>query len=229
MKISEIFVSIDGEGAHAGGRAVFVRTAGCNLRCGYCDTSYALCENDGYDIQVTDIVDKILSFRCPFVTFTGGEPLLQPDAGELLESLRHHRLRVDVETNGSVDIRPFIECNATDSEDYIGFCVDYKLRSSGMGEAMCLATFESLRPRDTLKFVMDPSDEDEVREVLLRFCPASRIYLSPIYGRCDPAQLVEILHRMATSGDPVLETLCQRIFVQVQLHKIIWPATLRGV
>ena len=108
-KVAETFVSINGEGQRAGELAVFIRFAGCNLNCNYCDTAWANQKDTDYRIMTeTDILNYILSTGVWNVTLTGGEPLLQPGIKLLLDRLGSRpELRIEIETNGSVLIAPF--------------------------------------------------------------------------------------------------------------------------
>ena len=110
-KVVENFDSIDGEGIRTGMTASFVRLAGCNLRCSYCDTLYALFgENEPcryIEMTAEEIVNRVKYKR---VTITGGEPMIQEGIGALLELLcRDPELYVEVETNGSVDLSPYLQ------------------------------------------------------------------------------------------------------------------------
>lgn len=102
MRISEIFFSIQGEGYYAGTPQVFVRTAGCDLRCFWCDTPYALRFKDGVEYSVECIINKILEFKWNRVVLTGGEPLLQPvkELNELLKELKSRGFHTMIETSG---------------------------------------------------------------------------------------------------------------------------------
>jgi len=107
LRTTEIFPSVQGEGLRQGRPAIFVRLAGCNLRCPFCDTRYAW--RGGEDLGVGDILDVVLRFRearpADWVCLTGGEPLAQ-DIGPLVRRLRSAGLKVQVETNGTFPPRP---------------------------------------------------------------------------------------------------------------------------
>jgi len=100
LQLAEIFYSIQGEGEHTGKPAVFVRLAGCNLSCDFCDTDYSL----KFFATVDDIVAKVreLGADCPMVVLTGGEPLAQRESLELIDALRRDRRRVHIESNGTI-------------------------------------------------------------------------------------------------------------------------------
>ena len=101
--INEIFLSIQGESIHAGRPCLFIRLTGCNLRCSYCDTTYAY--HDGDSMTITEILQKTSAYACRLVEITGGEPLLQEDTPRLIDSLLEAGHEVMLETNGSKDIR----------------------------------------------------------------------------------------------------------------------------
>jgi len=100
LQLAEIFYSIQGEGEHTGKPAVFVRLAGCNLSCDFCDTDYSL----KFFATVDDVVAKVreLGKDCPMVVLTGGEPFAQREALDLIEALRKDGRRVHVESNGTI-------------------------------------------------------------------------------------------------------------------------------
>ena len=102
MKISEIFFSIQGEGALVGVPSVFVRTSGCNLRCVWCDTPYTSWRPEGEEFSVERILEKTVSFGASHVVVTGGEPMIAPEVVRLTEELRRAGLHITVETAGTV-------------------------------------------------------------------------------------------------------------------------------
>lgn len=219
FNIVEIFDSIEGEGVRTGQLATFVRLAGCNLRCSYCDTPYAHSFGIGDSMTTEDIISKLITIGNKNVTITGGEPLGRPGIVDLVKALVERGFEVNIETNGSKELDKFFE----DSFDVI-VTMDYKLPSSGMEESMCLENFDKLQNKDVLKFVVG-SEEDltSIKYILEnRYKNYVNIYLSPIFGSMDPKRLVEFakeLRHMEFSN----------VTVQVQLHKIIWPVDMRGV
>lgn len=102
LKVNEIFYSIQGESSYAGLSCVFVRLTGCNLRCTYCDTRYAY--DEGRDMGIDEIIDRVASYRCGLVEITGGEPLIQKEAPRLVSALLEKGFHLLLETNGSRDI-----------------------------------------------------------------------------------------------------------------------------
>lgn len=165
-KVVEIFCSINGEGMKAGKLAVFVRMKGCNLACSYCDTSWANEKDASYQEMTADeIVQQVKENQVENVTLTGGEPLLQAGIEQLLQKLADAGLEVEIETNGSVSLKPY----ATISPK-ISFTMDYKLASSGMEDKMDLQNFSILTANDTVKFVVsDRKDLERAYEVSEQF------------------------------------------------------------
>lgn len=218
-KVVEIFSSINGEGQYAGELSVFVRFAGCNLNCNYCDTAWANQTDTRYIwMDEREIRDRIWETGIQRVTLTGGEPLLQSDMKELLMQLVGiPELQIEIETNGSVDITPF----QTISER-ISFTLDYKLPGSGMETGMLADNYYAVTKKDAVKFVIsDHADlaraESIIREYgLLERC---HVYYSPVYGRMDAAEMVEYMKEHTMNG----------VRLQLQLHKYIWEPNARGV
>ena len=216
-KVNEIFLSIDGEGYRTGLPVVFIRLYGCNLNCSYCDTRYS-CENSEYkQMSLYDILVEVLSYGVPRVTLTGGEPLIHPGVKDLIVSLVANDIEVNIETNGAVDLDEFIEFKYNSK---VIFTMDYKCKSSGMEEKMILSNLVFLQPKDVIKFVVSNYNELEKMEYILESskCKAQP-YVSPVFGAIEPKELV----------DYVLDNKLNNVKVQVQLHKIIWEPTKRGV
>ena len=139
-KVVEKFVSINGEARCAGELACFIRFAGCNLNCAYCDTRWANEKNAPYEIlSEEEIYGYIKETNVRNVTLTGGEPLLQDNIKRLITLLSKDKsLRIEIETNGAVDLKDY-----RDIGDNVTFTIDYKLPGSGMEAAMCLDNFEN--------------------------------------------------------------------------------------
>ena len=217
MRVVEIFSSIDGEGVRAGELATFVRLAGCNLHCSYCDTSYAQDADSGKEMTMDDVMSEVARHQNTNVTLTGGEPLL--NGCDLACQLADKGYNVNIETNGSLDITPVLR-------DGIIVTMDFKTPSSGETESMLLSNLNKLRPEDVLKFVMADTDVDFVEKLLQQSYPlhCPFIYLSPVFGKGKPAFFVECLKRWSRSG---IDTGKMR--VQLQLHKYIWDPNTKGV
>ena len=205
--VNEIFFSIDGEGNRAGSLAAFIRLAGCNLRCSYCDTAYAF--DEGKSVRIEAIAEAVKGWKN--VTVTGGEPLCQ-DIHVLLQRLREHE--VNIETNGSVDVTPY------HAYPWVFFTLDYKCPSSGMESSMLEKNFQTLRPQDVLKFVVgDMEDLRTAQRVCEKYEPNCLVYLSPVFGKIEAKEIVEYMK----------SARYKNWRLQLQLHKYIWPPDARGV
>lgn len=217
--VAEIFVSINGEGTRAGQLAVFVRFQGCNLCCSYCDTQWAnQPDTPCRTMTAAEIRAEIHQTGVRNVTLTGGEPLKQEHILELLELLaQDNQLHVEIETNGSVPLAPFLNM-----ENRPSMTMDYKLLSSGMEAFMCLDNLPLLQRQDTVKFVSgSTTDLERARAVIDEYDLTQRcaVYLSPVFGQLEPETMVEFLKQHRMNG----------VTLQLQLHKIIWDPNARGV
>lgn len=218
-RVAEKFVSINGEGRRAGQLAVFIRLAGCNLRCSYCDTAWAWEHNTPAELMsAAEILAYIRGCGVANVTLTGGEPLAHPGIMELLRLLAAESdISVEIETNGSVDVAAV--CALVNRPR---LTMDYKLPASGMEAQMLTANFACLDERDVVKFVCGGSDDlQRALAVMREFDLPGRVgmYLSPVYGQIDPAEMVEFMKQHRLNG----------VNLQLQLHKFIWPPEMRGV
>lgn len=231
MQINEIFGSIDGEGSRTGYLTTFIRSQYCNLRCVYCDTKYswdAVDENNCKqytDMTVQEIVDKCKELGNRRITFTGGEPLIQKDAAELVVALIKNGFEVNIETNGAVELSKFNEL----VEDLYGsickslplfYTLDYKCPTSGMQDKMILDNLEFIGPDDVLKFVVG-SEEDlnAMLYILNNYNITAEVFVSPVYGDIEGKDIVKFMQ----------DHNLQNVRVQVQLHKYFWPVDMRGV
>ncbi len=205
MKIVETFTSLQGESTRQGRRCFFIRLAECNLRCRYCDTSYAW--EGGEERSVAELVEQAVRARTPLVEVTGGEPLLNPETPQLCQALLEKGLEVLVETNGSFPVS-LLPAGAV-------AIVDVKTPGSGMAEHHDFANCRRPRPGDEFKFVLSGREDFDyalkvVREYRLDAAPVELI-VSPVAGELDPAELAQwILEEHAPFR------------LQLQLHKILW-------
>lgn len=214
--VVEIFDSIDGEGITAGCLATFIRLAGCNIRCGYCDTPYALKKEDGGEMTLAEIVERVEKIGNKHVTLTGGEPLWCDRVKTLIEAVCNEGHRVNIETNGTLPIEPYTQLYG------VIITMDYKTISSGMNGQMNLENLRRLRRFDVLKIVCQESDFEDIEQMLKTCRPRCKIFLSPIYGKIEPVKLVDFAKRLRDEG-------IYNVRVQVQLHKIIWNPNEKGV
>jgi 7-carboxy-7-deazaguanine synthase len=215
MKVIEIFKSIQGEGTQAGEITTFVRSAGCNMRCAWCDTTYSWDRaglRDSKIMDIDEIMEEIERLASRFVCLTGGEPLLQPDLQELITAIRMTGRNVSIFTNGSLPIR-----------DYVGvskWVVDYKLKSSGDKTPFCQENFSSMSSKDDLKFVIDTDEDlDEAVKVIQGNKIKAKVLISPCLDG-SMRNAVKIAERI------IKEKLNVRY--SLQLHTVLW-GRLRGV
>ena len=216
MKVNEIFSSIDGEGIRAGELATFIRLAGCNLRCNYCDTKYALAQDSGKEMTVSEILEKVNEFSVKNITLTGGEPLIHKDIEKLIDKLIENGYKVNIETNGSVAIEKFLNKSL--------ITMDYKCPSSLMENTMMLENLEKLTENDVLKFVIRKEDFNTVEKILREYKLKSYIYISPVFNEIEISDIVEFMKKCNFNGINM-----SKVRVQLQLHKIIWSPDMTGV
>ena len=202
MKVCEVFRSLQGEGKKIGVPTFFIRTVGCNLKCSWCDTQYAMSE-PGEDISVEKIMELVKDETD--VCLTGGEPMLQKDTLELLDKLSKAGKTVVLETNGSISVK-----DVPDSDNII-ISMDIKCPCSGMADKMEFGNIALLKKKDQLKFVIsDGVDLEYAVEILKKYSPKCEVIFTPV-GGMDIEPLAE-------------EVVERRINARVlpQLHKIIW-------
>lgn len=216
LNIVEKFVSINGEGMRIGQPTVFIRLAGCNLRCSYCDTRYSYGEDiESVAESVAELHSYVLSTGITNVTITGGEPLLQAACLDLIKALRSRDLSVEVETNGSVDVRDAKRAGAS-------VTLDCKSPSSGMAEHMLESNYAAIDLQDCVKFVCGNREDLEAsKDVINRheLLGRTNVILSPVFEEIEPCEI----------ADFVIANKMSDAKMQLQLHKIIWNPEERGV
>ncbi|MFM6987468.1 MAG: 7-carboxy-7-deazaguanine synthase QueE [Arenimonas sp.] len=204
LKLTEIFLSLQGEARSAGLPTVFVRLTGCPLRCTYCDTAYAFYGGEWSDIEA--IVDQVRGFGVKDVCVTGGEPLAQKRCVQLLDRLLEAGFRVSLETSGAIDIAPV--------DARVSRVVDIKTPDSGESGRNLWSNVEHLTPHDQLKFVIcSRADYDWAKAQLAERGLAARceVLFSPSYAQVAPRELADWI---------VADRLPVRF--QMQLHKQLW-------
>ncbi len=209
MRISEIFFSIQGEGVLIGTPTTFVRTVGCNLDCSWCDTRYA--REGGKDMTAEEVSAAVDKIGAPFVSLTGGEPLIQSDINLLVGMLLEDGYHITIETNGSLPL------DRLPTSEEIMISMDIKCPSSGMSGHNHYENLDFLSPRDQLKFVIaDRVDYLFAKKVLVEHDVNAPVIMTPA-GGIDMLPLAEWI-------------LTDKLWVRVlpQLHKIIWGER-RGV
>ena len=206
-RVTEIFKSIEGEGKRVGTPCTFVRLAGCNLRCSYCDTPYSQNDSDGTEMTVEEIVESVRENGLKAVTITGGEPMLQ-DAIGLAKRLGW--CICNIETNGSIPL--------PEKPHNVFYTMDWKCGCSGMTDAMHRDNLKWLEFDDVIKFVVgSESDLEEARNIIQGGVRATP-YISPVFGMIEPSRIVEYILENGLDAK-----------MQVQLHKVIWDPDKRGV
>ena len=218
-KVVEKFVSINGEGVFAGQLAVFIRFQGCNLTCSFCDTAWANADDAPYTYMTEhQIYDYIIDSGVRNVTLTGGEPLLVPDIISLLQLFATDSfLHIEIETNGSAELDPFIGINNGPT-----FTMDYKLPGSLMEEYMLVSNFKLLTKNDTIKFVVgSTSDLNRAKDIIIAYdlTVKCHVYISPVFGEIELEEIVDFL---------IINNL-NDVTMQIQMHKVIWDPNKRGV
>jgi len=204
LRITEIFLSLQGESSTVGLPTVFVRLTGCPLRCAYCDTTYAF--KGGENRNIDAIVDEVLSFGVQHVTVTGGEPLAQKRCINLLRVLCDKGLSVSLETSGAIDV--------SDVDPRVMKVMDLKTPSSGELTRNLMSNLEYLNAQDEVKFVIgDEADYDWSVEQLKTHAIDERckVLFSPVQGQFSPTELAD---RIVADRLPVR--------FQFQLHKLLW-------
>jgi 7-carboxy-7-deazaguanine synthase len=204
LKITETFVSIQGEADAVGWPTLFIRLTGCPLRCVYCDTQYSFYGGEWQEIDA--LVDRARESGVRHVCVTGGEPLAQKASLELLTRLCDAGFAVSLETSGALDVAGV--------DPRVSRVVDLKTPGSGEAARNKLANLDVLTPHDQLKLVLCSRADYEWARDLLRDRPhplAAQVLFSPVWGEVAPRDLAEWI-------------LADRLDVrlQVQLHKLLW-------
>ena len=233
--VNEIFESIDGEGYHAGRPTVFFRTVGCNLRCSWCDSTYTFKPEDNSKwMTVEQAIEEVEKFGWKHVTITGGEPLMEENKSwmiKFMRTLQEKGYSIDVETNGSIDLEPYIslfdELFANGKHDamnedrpFVTFIMDWKAPSSKMTNKMLPKNLMLLSDTDIVKVVCSNDDFNTVLNVL-NSGTAAQVYISPVFNQVDMEKIPEFILKYGKEY-PNLKA-------QIQMHKVFWDPNLRGV
>ena len=212
LTVFEVYESIQGESTHAGRPCIFIRLAACDLRCAWCDTPYAF--TGGAKMSIDDVVDRVRTFKSRLVELTGGEPLLQKNAGRLMQRLLDEGYEVLLETGGHISL----EAVPRD----VRKIVDVKCPGSGEASRMHWPNLDMLARHDEVKFVVaDRTDFDYARDAVGRHHLTDRVaavLFSPVHGVLDPQELARWILDAGLA-----------VRLQLQLHKYIWTPETRGV
>ena len=204
LRVTEIFFSLQGETSRVGLPTVFVRLAGCPLRCRWCDTPYSF--QGGEILDLADILYRVAAWHPRHVTVTGGEPLAQKHCGNLLAALCDAGYDVSLETGGALDI--------AEVDPRVCRILDIKPPGSGEAQRNRWENLAALTARDEVKFVLAGREDYEWAKQIMREhglaerCP---VLFSPVYGELQARQL----------ADWVLEDRLP-VRLQIQLHKALW-------
>jgi 7-carboxy-7-deazaguanine synthase len=209
--INEIFFSIQGESTQIGLPCIFIRLTSCDLRCVWCDTAYAF--EEGTEMTIDAILQKVKGYRCKLVEITGGEPLVQENVHTLIKRLCNDNYEVMIETGGHRDI------SIIDSR--VKRIMDIKCPGSKMEKHNRWENIKALTVQDEVKFVIaDQADYEWSRQVIQKHNLNTRctVLMSPVFGKLENRTLAEwVLH----------DHLDVRF--QLQIQKYIWDPKTRGV
>ncbi len=209
--VTELYASIQGESTHMGRPCTFIRLAGCPLRCRWCDTEYSF--DAGTRMAIPAVVEAVRALGLPLVEVTGGEPLSQQGARPLMHALAEAGFEVLLETSGAVDM--------TQIDPRVTVIADLKCPGSGEHGRNLWAQLAALRPQDELKIVV--ADESDFTWALGRLQHelvgiTAKVLWSAVHDELPAARLAALLLDYRAPGR-----------MQIQLHKVLWPDTDRGV
>jgi 7-carboxy-7-deazaguanine synthase len=238
MIVNEIFYSLQGEGFLAGVPSVFVRIAGCPLRCKWCDTKYAWSETAGQQLGIIEIIRQVQQWSCNFVVITGGEPIVNPDLPELVQQLKSLEKHITIETSG-IEYIPDLPCDlmsispklsnstsgdieqGSNGQETVGWGLPHQysiLRDDGLKPILQLIENYNYQ----IKFILDsPDDLAEIRQTIEKI---KNINLSKVMLMPQAATRDELLQK-----SPMVADLCKRTgftFCQ-RLHVLLWD-NLKG-
>ncbi len=211
LKVNEIYYSIQGESTKAGLPCIFIRLTYCNLRCKYCDTEYAFFE--GKDLTINEILDEVKKFECNLIEITGGEPLVQLESIDLMKTLCNNGYDVLLETGGSLPIKYI--------DPRVKIIMDLKCPSSGMLKKNNYENINYIKTEDEIKFVIGSREDYEwSRKIINNYKLINKcsVLFSVVFGELEPLKLVEWI-----LNDKL------NVRFQLQMHKIIWEPTAKGI
>lgn len=204
LRITEIFISLQGESRTVGIPTAFIRLTGCPLRCHYCDTTYAF--QGGKWMSLDDIIRQVESLDARYVTVTGGEPLAQKNCLGLLSTLCDRKYQVSLETSGALDI--------SGVDKRVSRVMDIKTPGSGESDKNCFDNIPYLMPTDQVKFVIcNREDYEWAKDILIqyRLIDCGEVLFSPSTGQLAARDLADWI---------IEDRLAVRF--QMQIHKILW-------
>ncbi len=203
MRIIEIFHSLQGEGPTTGLRTSFIRTARCNLRCAWCDTTYSF--GPGKERSIPSVLEEVAGHRTRYVCLTGGEPLLQRESVELVRRLSLAGYHTVIETGGSLDVSAYLPFARTT------ISLDVKCPSSRMERRMRWENLPLLRSKDVVKFVVaDRADYDYAKRIIEERPFKAQTVIQPVWG-APPGPFADWV---------LADHLDARVMLQE--HKLLW-------
>ena len=212
LDIAETFYSIQGESTYAGLPCVFIRLAGCNLRCSYCDAAFTY-DEPGRRMTIDQLLSYTGHYPQAIIEITGGEPLLQENVYRLMDSLVIQGRTVLLETNGSLDISRV--------PPVVVRIMDLKCPDSGMRDQMDMRNLDRLAPDDEVKFVISSERDYQWAKHMVTehsLTQKTAVLFSPVTKKIAPAEL---------AGMIMADQLPVRL--QLQLHTVLWPGQERGI
>jgi 7-carboxy-7-deazaguanine synthase len=198
IEVAEIFRDIQGESSFAGYPCTFIRLAGCNLNCTYCDTDHEVRKK----LTTKEIVERVEQYGCLLVEITGGEPLIQKETPSLISTLLGMNYMVLLETNGTILIR--------DVNRDCRIILDIKCPSSGEHTNFQKQNIKHLLPHDEVKFVIGDRGDYNWAKRVVKHIDGNQIHFSPVWGELPPAEL----------GDWIMRDRLN-VRLHLQQHKII--------
>ncbi len=219
LLVTEIFHSLQGEGTQAGLPFAFIRLTGCNLRCAYCDSTYAF--KGGMRMKISEVIEEIEPFQVQYVLITGGEPLLQRQIPTLVQALNEAGYQVSIETHGEIPLTPL--------SSTVKIIMDIKTPSSGMCRGGFRENFPFLKLSDEIKFVIaSESDYSWARKIIAEpEFPKCEVLFSPALRSLEQPASFSGVHPTWLAEQILKDRL--RVRFQLQLHKTLWGADRRGV
>lgn len=212
LNIIEVFASVQGETTFSGLPTTFIRLAACNLRCTWCDTTYSFGRGTPHTLK--SIIETVETFGCRHVCMTGGEPLLQQNVHLLMRELCDRGYVLSLETSGSLTI--------AEVDPRVHVILDIKCPDSSMSHKNLWENIPLLKHKDEVKFVLmgekDYNYAKEICNTYTLYAKVSTVLFSPVHGSLDPKELVSWILRDKLP-----------IRLNIQIHKIIWEPSTRGV
>ena len=211
LLVKEFYKSIQGESSYAGLPCSFIRLSGCPLRCRWCDTVYGF--KGGETLSIDEILEKVEELDVPLVELTGGEPLAQDNAIDLLKSLCEKGYTVLLETSGSISIEK------VPKKTHI--IMDIKCPDSKMSEHNLFSNLDHLKPSDEIKFVVASKSDLSWAHMIIREYHLDKrfsVLISPAWGLVDPKDLVAWMLELKINAR-----------LNMQLHKYIWGPKAKSV